>query len=288
MPALVVGMGKLGGRELDYGSDLDLVVLYDGPSEAGPEAHVYFDRVVDRLYTLLTAITRTGQVFRVDLRLRQGGKATALAHALGALDRYLGEEAALWERQALVRARPILGDPALARRFMALRRARVFGPGLSEAERAEIHHVRTRMERELGREGPGRIHLKFGAGGLVDVEFLVQVLQLRHGARHGTLRTPSTRARARAARRARAPAGCHGPRAPGGPRVPSPAPSVAAPRPGAAAPTACRRRATCSRGSRGRRARTAAGRSSRATARWRSSCARSIFGSWGTGDRREA
>jgi glutamate-ammonia-ligase adenylyltransferase len=193
MPALVVGMGKLGGRELDYGSDLDLVVLYDGPSETGPEAHVYFDRVVDHLYTLLTAITRTGQVFRVDLRLRQGGKATALAHALDSLDRYLGEEAALWERQALLRARPILGDPALARRFMALRRARVFGPGLSDAERAEIHRVRTRMEVELGREGPGRIHLKFGAGGLVDVEFLVQVLQLTHGARHGTLRTPSTR-----------------------------------------------------------------------------------------------
>jgi glutamate-ammonia-ligase adenylyltransferase len=191
--ALVVGMGKLGGRELDYGSDLDLVVLYGGPSEAGPEAHVYFDRVVDHVYTLLTAITRTGQVFRVDLRLRQGGKATALAHALESLDRYLGEEATLWERQALVRARPLLGDPALARRFMALRRARVFGPGLSDEERAEIRHVRARMEVELGREGPGRVHLKFGAGGLVDIEFLVQVLQLTHGARHGTLRTPSTR-----------------------------------------------------------------------------------------------
>jgi glutamate-ammonia-ligase adenylyltransferase len=191
--ALIVGLGKLGGRELDYGSDLDLVVLHGGPSDSGPVTHVFFDRVVDRLNTLLTAITRTGQVFRVDLRLRQGGKATALAHSLDTLARYLQEEAALWERQALVRARPIVGDPALARRFLALRRARVFGPGLSDAERAEIHHVRTRMELELGREGPGRIHLKFGAGGLVDVEFLVQVLQLTHGGRHGTLRTPSTR-----------------------------------------------------------------------------------------------
>jgi len=193
VPALVVGMGKLGGRELDYGSDLDLVVLYGGPAETGPEAHVFFDRVVDRLYTLLTAITRTGQVFRVDLRLRQGGKATALAHSLETLDRYLREEAALWERQALVRARPILGDGRLARRFMALRRARVFDPGLSDGERAEMNYVRMRMEQELGREGPGRIHLKFGAGGLVDVEFLVQVLQLTHGARHGALRSPSTR-----------------------------------------------------------------------------------------------
>jgi glutamate-ammonia-ligase adenylyltransferase len=193
LPALVVGMGKLGGRELDYGSDLDVVVLHGGPGESGPEAHVYFDRVVDRLYMLLTAITRTGQVFRVDLRLRQGGKATALSHGIDALDRYLATEAALWERQALVRARPVLGDGALARRFAALRRARVFGPGLSDAERREIHHVRRRMELELGREGPGRIHLKFGAGGLVDVEFLVQALQLAHGARHPALRTPSTR-----------------------------------------------------------------------------------------------
>src|SRR5262249_37299742 len=173
---------------------------YGGPSETGPEAHVFFDRVVDRVYTILTAITRTGQVFRVDLRLRQGGKASALSHPLQTLDRYLRGVAARWERQALVRARRLLGKTALARRFMALRRARVFDPGLSDLERAEIHHVRTRMELELGREGPGRIHLKFGAGGLVDVEFLVQVLQLTHGGRRGALRSPSTRRRLTALR----------------------------------------------------------------------------------------
>ncbi|MBI4012868.1 MAG: bifunctional [glutamate--ammonia ligase]-adenylyl-L-tyrosine phosphorylase/[glutamate--ammonia-ligase] adenylyltransferase [Candidatus Rokubacteria bacterium] len=197
VPALVIGMGKLGGRELDYGSDLDLVVLYaaDGETE-GPArvpASVYFDQLVERLHLLLTAITRTGQAFRLDLRLRQGGKGVALAHSLASLEAYLDHEAMLWERQALVKARPVLGDPGLARHFGAIRRARVFGPGLSDAERAEIHRVRTRMEVELGREGPGRIHLKFGAGGLVDIEFLAQVLQLAHGARHGALRTPSTR-----------------------------------------------------------------------------------------------
>jgi glutamate-ammonia-ligase adenylyltransferase len=188
-PALVIGMGKLGGRELDYGSDLDLVVLYGGN---GPAA-VYFDRVVEQLHTRLAAITRTGQAFRIDLRLRQGGKGTALAHSLGSLETYLRAEAMLWERQAMVKARPVLGDPRLARDFAALRRARVFEPGLGEAERAEIHRVRTRMELELGREGPGRIHVKFGAGGLVDIEFLTQVLQLTHGKRHAALRTPSTR-----------------------------------------------------------------------------------------------
>ena len=197
VPALVVAMGKLGGRELDYGSDLDLVVLYasDGVTR-GPtvaSAATYFDQLVERVHLLLTAITRAGQAFRMDFRLRQGGKGTSLAHSLHSLEAYLAEEAVLWERQALVKARPILGDPALARRFAALRRARVFGPGLSDTERAEIHRVRGRMEVELGREGPGRLHVKFGAGGLVDVEFLTQVLQLAHGARHGPLRTPSTR-----------------------------------------------------------------------------------------------
>ncbi|MBI3454458.1 MAG: bifunctional [glutamate--ammonia ligase]-adenylyl-L-tyrosine phosphorylase/[glutamate--ammonia-ligase] adenylyltransferase [Candidatus Rokubacteria bacterium] len=197
VPALVVGMGKLGGRELDYGSDLDLVVLYGADGETtGPlvvPVSVYFDQLVERLHVLLGSITRTGQAFRVDLRLRQGGKGVALAHSLASLEVYLEREAALWERQALVKARPVWGDPALACRFAAVRRTRVFGPGLSDAERAEIHRVRLRMEVELGREGPGRIHVKFGAGGLVDIEFLAQVLQLAHGARHGALRTPSTR-----------------------------------------------------------------------------------------------
>jgi glutamate-ammonia-ligase adenylyltransferase len=190
-------MGKLGGWELDYGSDLDLVVLYGGEGETGGAervaAHVYFDQLVEAMNTFLTAITRTGQAFRIDLRLRPGGKGTTLAHSLASLDAYLEREALLWERQALVRARPTCGDGRLARRFAALRRARVFGPGLSDAERAEIHRVRMRMEVELGREGPGRIHLKFGSGGLVDIEFLTQVLQLAHGGRHPALRTPSTR-----------------------------------------------------------------------------------------------
>jgi glutamate-ammonia-ligase adenylyltransferase len=196
VPALVVAMGKFGGRELDYGSDLDLVVLYGDDGETGGPAvvpvHVYYDQLVDRLNTLLTAITRTGQAFRVDLRLRQGGKGTALAHSVASLETYLTAEAALWERQALVKARPACGDPGLARRFGALRRVHVFGPGLTGAERAEIHRVRTRMEIELGREGPGRTHVKFGRGGLIDIEFLAQVLQLTHGARHPALRTPST------------------------------------------------------------------------------------------------
>ena len=193
VPALVVGMGKLGGRELDYGSDLDLVVLYGGRSTSGPDAHVYFDRVVDRLYTTLTAITRTGQVFRVDLRLRQGqgdgprplaGDARPVPRRRGRPVGAPGPRARPSDPRRPEAGAPVHGAPAGTRlRSRALRRK---SAGRSAACGA-------RMEVELGREGPGRIHLKFGAGGLVDIEFLVQVLQLTHGARHGALRTPSTR-----------------------------------------------------------------------------------------------
>ncbi|MBI2462464.1 MAG: bifunctional [glutamate--ammonia ligase]-adenylyl-L-tyrosine phosphorylase/[glutamate--ammonia-ligase] adenylyltransferase, partial [Candidatus Rokubacteria bacterium] len=195
--ALVVGLGKLGGRELDYGSDLDLFVLYEAEGEtAGPERvphRVYFDRLVERLHGLLADITRTGQVFRVDLRLRPGGPRGSLAHSFEAFAQYAGEWAELWERQALIKARPVWGDPGLARRVGRFLHRHVFAPGLDEAGLAEIHRLRMRMETELGREGPGRLHVKFGAGGLLDIEFLVQALQLRHGAAHPALRTPSTR-----------------------------------------------------------------------------------------------
>ncbi len=195
--ALVVGLGKLGGRELDYGSDLDLFVLYEAEGETdGPERvphRIYFDRVVERLQGLLADITRTGQVFRVDLRLRPGGPGGSLAHSFEAFTAYAGEWAERWERQALIKARPVWGDPRLARRVGRFLRRHVFGPGLDDAGLAEIHRLRMRMEAELAKEGPGRLHVKFGAGGLLDIEFLVQALQLRHGAAHPSLRTPSTR-----------------------------------------------------------------------------------------------
>ena len=200
--SLVVGVGKLGGREGDYGSDLDLFVLYgdagetDGPTPVS--AHTYFDRLVSLLLQNLTAITRTGAVYQVDLRLRPGGTGAAFALPVDAFRRYVAEAADLWERQALIKARPVWGNPRLARGVRAILRGHVWSRGLTEAERDEIHHLRRRMERELGQEREGRRHVKFGAGGLVDIEFLVQILQLTYGDRHRALRTPNTGAALRA------------------------------------------------------------------------------------------
>ncbi|HZJ70293.1 MAG TPA: hypothetical protein VFF36_05125, partial [Planctomycetota bacterium] len=117
----------------------------------------------------------------VDLRLRPGSKGSGFASSVAALERYYLEHGDLWERQTLTRARLILGDRALARRVRAALSKLVYGEALPRTALKEIADVRARMERELGRETRGRLHVKYGRGGLVDVEFLAQALQLVHG-----------------------------------------------------------------------------------------------------------
>ncbi len=198
VPAVVVGLGKLGGRELTTGSDLDLFVVFaeDGRTD-GPEpvdAHTFWSAVVERLAGALGDITAAGAAFPVDLRLRPGSKGSGLAASLAAAERYYREWADLWERQTLTRARVVLGDRRLARRVARALARSVFAAPLDAAGLKAIAEVRARMEAELGRETPGRWHVKFGRGGLVDVEFLVQALQLAHGAAHPEVRRPGTAA----------------------------------------------------------------------------------------------
>ncbi|HBH00515.1 MAG TPA: hypothetical protein DDZ42_01145 [Candidatus Rokubacteria bacterium] len=196
VPAVLVGMGKLGGRELITGSDLDLFVVFgeDGETD-GPErieAHWFYSLAVERLAGTLGDITAAGVAFPVDLRLRPGSKGSGFASSVAALERYYVEHGDLWERQTLTRARLVLGDRALARRVRAALRRLVFGTPLPRASLTEIAEVRRRMEVELGKETRGRFHVKYGRGGLVDVEFLAQALQLVHGHDHVAARGPST------------------------------------------------------------------------------------------------
>jgi glutamate-ammonia-ligase adenylyltransferase len=129
----------------------------------------------------------------VDLRLRPGSKGSGFASSLAAAERYYTEYGDLWERQTLTRARLILGDPALGRQARRLLRRVVYGAPLGRGDVKTIVEVRRRMEIELGKETPGRRHVKYGVGGLVDVEFLVQTLQLLHGAQRPDVRAPGTR-----------------------------------------------------------------------------------------------
>ena len=196
IPAVIVGLGKFGGRELSTGSDLDLFVIYEGPGQTdgseSVEAHVFYDRAVEALSGVLGDITAAGLVFPVDLRLRPGSKGSGFASSLPAMEQYYREWADPWERQTLTRARLCSGDARLGRRVRRLIRALLYGALAAPADLKEMRLLRERMEKELGKETPGLFHVKFGRGGLVDVEFITQAIQLTSGARHPPIRRPTT------------------------------------------------------------------------------------------------
>jgi glutamate-ammonia-ligase adenylyltransferase len=187
----IIAMGKLGGRDIGYGSDLDVIFIYD-PAEAPKpdEAGVWFGRVAQRVIRLVSEPSPEGAGYELDTRLRPSGSQGMLVSSLEAFARYhhvsLGEApsvqptGAAWERQALLRARVCAGDRTLGERAISIaQRAAYSGP---VPDVREIRRLRERIERELGRERQGRLDLKTGRGGLLDVEFAVQWLQMRHGA----------------------------------------------------------------------------------------------------------
>jgi glutamate-ammonia-ligase adenylyltransferase len=196
----VVGMGKLGGREIGYGSDLDIFFVYDGDKDDEDLAERYV-RTAQRVLRLVSVPHGAGPGYELDTRLRPSGNHGLLVVSLEAFRRYHGEregkdpEAADWERQALLRARPVAGDAVLGAAVMAVATTAAYERGAPDA--ARMHHLRMRMEKELGRErrgeGRARIDLKVGYGGLVDVEFAVQYLQMSHGT-DPEVRTPETEA----------------------------------------------------------------------------------------------
>lgn len=197
----ILGMGKLGGKEIDYISDLDLIFIYDAPEEAkseggssgGLSAHDYYVKLGQRLITFLSAPTEEGILYKIDMRLRPSGRFGPLVCALEAFRGYHQSSSQLWERQALTKARGVAGDRGLGTEAERIGGAFAYrSQGLGPADIAEIHHLRMRMERELAREDLSQFNLKKGLGGLVDIEFLAQMLQLSYGFRHPKLRQRGT------------------------------------------------------------------------------------------------
>jgi glutamate-ammonia-ligase adenylyltransferase len=196
----VIGGGKLGAREIDYNSDLDLVFIYqaadDAQSAGGSQgklpAHEFFVRVGQKLPTYLSAPTEEGIAYKIDMQLRPSGKSGPVVCALDAFRDYHQNAAQLWERQALIKTRFIAGDPRLGKAVEKIIKRFAYGAGLPADGVSEIHHLRMRMERELAGEDDSRFNLKKGRGGLVDIEFLTQMLQLAHGHRLPKLRQRST------------------------------------------------------------------------------------------------
>jgi glutamate-ammonia-ligase adenylyltransferase len=196
----VIGAGKMGGLELDYNSDLDLVFIYhaddDAESHGGSQgklpAHEFYVRVGQKLLTYLAAPTEEGIAYKLDMQLRPSGKSGPLVSSLEAFREYHKTSSQLWERQALIKARFVAGDPGLGDRVEKVIERFAYGSGLPTGGVGEIHHLRVRMERELAGEDQTRFNLKKGRGGLVDIEFLTQMLQLVHGHRLPVLRQRET------------------------------------------------------------------------------------------------
>jgi glutamate-ammonia-ligase adenylyltransferase len=189
-----VALGKLGGRSLGYAGDLDLLFLYEGE---GAEAAHEATRLAQRVLFLLNVPLEGGALYEVDTRLRPDGSQGALVSSLAGFAAYHAERAGLWERLALVRGRPVAGSAALRARASRVLQAAVWEVPLaveSAAAAAEIARLRARLEREIAREDPahGRYNVKAGRGGVLDLEFLVQFLQLQHGARRSELRVTET------------------------------------------------------------------------------------------------
>jgi len=192
----IIAMGKLGGGELNYHSDLDIIFVYDHQGYTDGEKqisnHEYFAKLAQKIISILTMQTREGYVYKIDTRLRPSGNAGPLVTSLESFLDYHRSEAQIWERQALTKARVVLGDDRLAGQLHDIIRHTIYGATIDDEGRQEIHRLRMRMENELAREKDGNYNIKTGRGGMVDVEFAVQYLQLREGCRSPELRTPST------------------------------------------------------------------------------------------------
>jgi [glutamine synthetase] adenylyltransferase / [glutamine synthetase]-adenylyl-L-tyrosine phosphorylase len=192
----IVGMGKMGGFELNYHSDLDIIYIYDHQGHTSGERsitnHEYFAKLGQKIISILTTQTREGYVYKIDTRLRPSGNAGPLVTSLASFKDYHRREAQIWERQALTKARVVIGSEVLKGSVEEIVRHTVYGSGADEAARREIHRLRMRMETEIARESEGSYNIKTGRGGMVDVEFIVQYLQLAHGRDCPDIRSTNT------------------------------------------------------------------------------------------------
>jgi glutamate-ammonia-ligase adenylyltransferase len=202
---IILGYGKVGGIELGHGSDLDLVFIHDGDPNAETDGAKsidgaqFFTRLGQRIIHLLTTQTTSGQLYEVDMRLRPSGASGLLVSSLSAFDRYQSQEAWTWEHQALVRARVLVGCPHLSADFEKVRAAVLGRPRDLEQVRREVSEMRAKMRDNLGTrttqagladkafQADGEFNLKQDAGGIVDIEFMVQYAALAWSHQHPQL-----------------------------------------------------------------------------------------------------
>ena len=185
LPFVILGMGKLGGMEMTYLSDLDVIFIYDPPSEqiGRFSSHEWFTRLASRIISILSVPTSEGTVFAIDARLRPSGNKGPLVSSLSTVREYHRSTSWLWEKQALIKARPVTGPSRLVKEVTQIVRDCIVRTELSDEGLREIAKLRRRMESELAMEDDLHVDLKTGHGGLVDVEFFVQANILKYAAR---------------------------------------------------------------------------------------------------------
>lgn len=192
----VIGMGKLGGGEIDYASDLDLMFVYSTGSaphqEISLSAQEYFTKLSQRIISTISLPTRYGRAYQIDTDLRPSGRAGVLVTSFDAFKKYHVIEAHLWERQALLKARPLAGDPKFMEQLKKLLPELIFGQAAPINAKEMIHDLRLRMEKEKAQETATKINIKHGAGGILDIESIVQYLQLKYGPQHKDLQEQNT------------------------------------------------------------------------------------------------
>lgn len=194
----IVSLGKLGSRELNYASDIDLLFIFSdegttagGGSRSPVSNREYFAKLAEAVVELVGRQKGEGAAFRVDLRLRPHGRVGPLAMSLTEISRYYQEKAAMWERQVLIRCRTSAGDESLFKRFYSAVESSVFSPDEKIEEALEnVRRSKQKIDSEL--IGRGGYDVKLGRGGIREIEFIAQALQLAHGGRDKWLRAPHT------------------------------------------------------------------------------------------------
>jgi glutamate-ammonia-ligase adenylyltransferase len=187
---VVLGLGKLGGGELNFSSDVDLVYVHRGGRGPGGPQDGSAHELARQLTAVLGETTHEGHVYRVDLRLRPEGRAGALVHSLDAAEEYYGGRAATWERLALLKARRVAGDAAVGRQFSQKVAPFVWRKPFGAEEVRQVLRLKQEGDRRLAARGLLGRHVKLGRGGIREIELVVQVLQVRQG---GALRAARCR-----------------------------------------------------------------------------------------------
>lgn len=201
----VLGLGKLGGQELNYSSDVDVLFVYSeegnvfklppGAGEQGGKGltnHQFFTRLAEALIAEISKMTPDGSLFRIDLRLRPEGKTGPLARSLESYENYYAEWGQTWERMMLIKGRPVAGDLALGTEFLEMVQSFRYPRSLSRRTLQEVAKVKKRIENEIVKHGEMDRNVKLGRGGIREIEFIVQTLQILHAGRSPFLQGAST------------------------------------------------------------------------------------------------